>query len=97
MIPFPSFLYIALSSQMQLISSEIGVAVIRLFGISVYLEGNVIDLGAMQLQVAEACSGMRYLFPLMSFGFLIAYLYRGQLWQRISLIFINNPYHHFDE
>jgi exosortase D (VPLPA-CTERM-specific) len=87
MIPLPNFLYFNLSSQLQLISSEIGVAVIRLFGISVYLEGNVIDLGPMQLQVAEACSGMRYLFPLMSFGFLIAYLYRGPLWQR-ALIFL---------
>jgi len=85
MIPLPGFFYTSLSSHMQLLSSEIGVAVIRLFGISVYLEGNVIDLGAMKLQVAEACSGMRYLFPLMSFGFLIAYLYRGPLWQRIFL------------
>ena len=87
MIPLPNFLYFNLSSQLQLISSQIGVAVIRLFGISVFLEGNVIDLGPMQLQVAEACSGMRYLFPLMSFGFLIAYLYRGPLWQR-ALIFL---------
>lgn len=88
MIPLPSFLYFNLSSQLQLLSSEIGVAVIRLFGISVYLEGNVIDLGPMQLQVAEACSGMRYLFPLMSFGFLIAYLYRGPFWQR-AVIFLS--------
>jgi len=87
MIPLPNFLYFNLSSQLQLLSSQIGVAVIRLFGISVYLEGNVIDLGPMQLQVAEACSGMRYLFPLMSFGFLIAYLYRGPFWQR-TLIFL---------
>ncbi len=91
MIPLPNFFYISLSTQMQLISSEIGVAFIRLFGVSVYLEGNVIDLGPMQLQVAEACSGMRYLFPLMSFGFLIAYLYRGPLWQRIFLFVSTIP------
>jgi exosortase D (VPLPA-CTERM-specific) len=91
MIPLPSFLYFNLSSQLQLISSQIGVAVIRLFGISVYLEGNVIDLGAMQLQVAEACSGMRYLFPLMSFGFLIAYLYRGPFWQRAVIFLTTIP------
>ncbi len=88
MIPLPNFLYFNLSSQLQLLSSLIGVAVIRLFGISVYLEGNVIDLGSMQLQVAEACSGLRYLFPLMSFGFLIAYLYRGPFWQR-ALLFLS--------
>lgn len=88
MIPLPNFLYNNLSSELQLISSEIGVWVIRLFDISVFLEGNVIDLGAMQLQVVEACSGLRYLFPLMSFGFLIAYLYNGPFWLK-ALLFLS--------
>src|SRR3989344_5557130 len=44
MIPLPGFFLNNLSSQLQLISSELGVAVIRAFGISVFLEGNVIDL-----------------------------------------------------
>lgn len=88
MIPLPNFFYNNLSSQLQLISSVLGVAVIRMFDISVYLEGNVIDLGAMQLQVAEACSGLRYLFPLMSFGFLIACFYRGPFWQK-ALLFLS--------
>jgi exosortase D (VPLPA-CTERM-specific) len=91
MIPLPSFLYNNLSSQLQQISSVLGVAVIRLFDISVYLEGNVIDLGAMQLQVAEACNGLRYLFPLMSFGFLIAYLYRGPLWHKVIIFLSTIP------
>ena len=88
MIPLPNFLYFNLSQELQLISSAIGVSVIRLFDISVYLEGNVIDLGTYQLQVVEACSGLRYLFPLMSFGFLISYIYRGPFWQK-SLIFLS--------
>jgi len=85
MIPLPNFLYVALSAKLQLLSSLLGVAVIRLAGISVFLEGNVIDLGTYKLQVAEACSGLRYLFPLLSFGFLVAYLYRGPFWQRAVL------------
>ncbi|MEL7451150.1 MAG: VPLPA-CTERM-specific exosortase XrtD [Pseudomonadota bacterium] len=89
MIPLPNFLYLALSQELQLISSQLGVAVIRAFGISVYLEGNVIDLGVYKLQVVEACSGLRYLFPLMSFGFLCAYLYRGPLWQR-AVVFLSS-------
>ena len=88
MVPLPNFLYSALSAELQLISSSLGVAVVRLFGISVYLEGNVIDLGVYQLQVVEACSGLRYLFPLMSFGFLIAYLFKAPLWQR-ALLFLS--------
>ena len=72
MIPLPDFLYKNLSAELQLLSSQFGVWFLRLVGVSVHLEGNVIDLGVFQLQVAEACSGLRYLFPLMSFGFLCA-------------------------
>ena len=62
MIPLPPFLYNNLSGELQLLSSELGVIVIRLFDISVFLEGNVIDLGSYKLQVVEACDGLRYLF-----------------------------------
>ena len=87
MIPLPNFLYFNLSQKLQLISSAIGVFVIRLFDISVYLEGNVIDLGVYKLQVVEACSGLRYLFPLMSFGFICAYLFSAPFWQRALDLF----------
>ena len=91
MIPLPNFLYNNLSSYLQLISSSLGVAVIRLFDISVYLEGNVIDLGNYQLQVVEACSGLRYLFPLSSFGFLCAYFFQGKFWMRMVVFLSTLP------
>ncbi len=90
-IPLPSFVYFNLSQDLQLLSSSLGVAFIRLLGISVFLEGNVIDLGAYQLQVVEACSGLRYLFPLMSFGFLVAWLYRGPAWQKVVIFLSAMP------
>ncbi|MEQ9058419.1 MAG: VPLPA-CTERM-specific exosortase XrtD [Gammaproteobacteria bacterium] len=83
MVPFPNFIYNNLSTKLQLISSAIGVGVIRLFGISVYLEGNVIDLGSYKLQVVEACNGLRYLFPLMTLGVIVAYFYHAALWKRL--------------
>lgn len=89
MIPLPGFFLNNLSSQLQLISSLIGVGVIRLFDISVYLEGNVIDLGSYKLQVVEACSGLRYLFPLMSLSFICAYLYKAAFWKR-AVIFLSS-------
>jgi len=88
MIPLPGFFYNNLSSELQLISSEIGVAFIRLFGISVYLEGNVIDLGVFKLQVVEACNGLRYLFPLMTLGFIAAYFFTGAFWKK-AIIFLS--------
>ena len=89
MIPLPSFVLQGLSSELQLISSQIGVAIIRLFDISVFLEGNVIDLGVYKLQVVEACSGLNYLFPLMSLAFVTAYFYSAPLWKR-SIIFLSS-------
>ena len=91
MIPLPDFLYQKLSGELQLLSSQFGVEFLRLVGISVYLEGNVIDLGTFQLQVAEACSGLRYLFPLMSFGFLCAYLFQGRIWQKLFIFLSSIP------
>jgi exosortase D (VPLPA-CTERM-specific) len=90
-LPLPSLFNNALSLQLQLLSSELGVAVIRAAGISVLLEGNVIDLGSYQLEVAEACSGLRYLFPLMTLAFIVAYLFRGPMWKRVTLFLVSVP------
>lgn len=90
-IPLPYFVGAQLSWRLQLTSSDLGVSFLRLLGYSVYLEGNVIDLGAYKLQVVEACSGLRYLYPLLSIGFLMAYMYKGKLWQRILICLSTIP------
>jgi exosortase D (VPLPA-CTERM-specific) len=87
-IPLPYFVDAALSLRLQLISSELGTFFIRVFQIPVFLEGNVIDLGNYKLQVVEACSGLRYLYPLLSLGFLAAYLFHAPFWQR-ALVFLS--------
>jgi exosortase D (VPLPA-CTERM-specific) len=89
MVPFPTFILNNLSSKLQLISSWLGVEFIRSCDIMVYLEGNVIDLGGYKLQVVDACSGLRYLFPLASLSFLCAYLFKGPFWQK-TLIFLSS-------
>ncbi|MBC7941910.1 MAG: VPLPA-CTERM-specific exosortase XrtD [Chitinophagaceae bacterium] len=91
MIPLPQFLLLDLSNSLQLVSSQWGVALIRLFDISVHLEGNVIDLGTMKLQVVEACSGLRYLFPLMVLGVLAAYFFHGAWWKRALIVLSTVP------
>ena len=85
-IPLPVFLYNTLSSQLQLWSSALGVGVLQFIGVTAFREGNVIDLGPVQLQVAEACSGIRYLFPLTSLALLCAYFFRDRMWKRILLV-----------
>lgn len=85
MLPLPQVLYWQVSTALQSVSAEIGVALVALAGIPVLLDGQIIDLGVWQLQVAEACSGLRYLFPILSFSYLVAILYRGPLAHRVLL------------
>ena len=89
MVPLPSFIYRSLSSELQLVSSQIGVAVIQLFDIPVYLEGNVIDLGKMKLQVVEACSGLRYLFPLSALAYILALMYQANVFLK-AIVFVSS-------
>lgn len=86
-IPLPYVIEVLLTAKLQLLSSELGVSLIRFCRIPVFLEGNVIDLGTYKLQVVEACSGLRYLFPLMSLGFITAYFYRTSFWKR-AIVFL---------
>jgi exosortase D (VPLPA-CTERM-specific) len=91
MIPLPDFLYQGLSGRLQLISSALGVGCLQLIGVTAFREGNVIDLGPIQLQVVEACSGLRYLFPLAALALICAYLFRERFWKRGVLFLSSFP------
>ena len=86
MLPLPGVIYYKLSTTLQFISSELGVQFLQWLGVPVYLEGNIIDLGVYKLHVAEACSGLRYLFPILSFSYIFAVLYRGPMWHKAVLL-----------
>jgi exosortase D (VPLPA-CTERM-specific) len=86
MFPPPNLINFPLSLKMRLISSQLGVAFLHLAGMSAYREGNIIDLGFTQLQVVDACSGLRYLYPLIIMGILMAYFFRAALWKRLLLV-----------
>jgi exosortase D (VPLPA-CTERM-specific) len=90
-VPLPYTLQAVFTVKLQLISTEIGVAAIRLLGIPVFVEGNIIDLGSFKLHVAEACSGLRYLLPLISISFMLAYLYEAPFWKKFVLVVSATP------
>ena len=90
-IPLPVFLYASLSSQLQLWSSALGMSYLQLVGVTAFRDGNVIDLGPVQLQVVEACSGIRYLLPLTSLALLCAYLFKDRMWKRVVLVLSSIP------
>lgn len=91
MLPLPQILYWKLSIFLQGISSEVGVWFIQLASVPVYLDGNIIDLGVYKLQVAEACSGLRYLFPILSFSYLFSILYKGPIWHKAIMLLAAAP------
>ena len=86
MFPPPHFISDRITLKLKMISSKIGVAMLHAYGMSAFREGNVIDLGFTQLQVVDACSGLRYLFPLIIMSLLLAYFYKASLWKKIVLV-----------
>ena len=86
MFPLPNYLTDLVTLRLKLISSWLGVWVMRLYGLSAYREGNVIDLGFTRLQVVDACSGLRYFIPLVVLSVLLASYYRAPLWKRALFV-----------
>jgi exosortase D (VPLPA-CTERM-specific) len=67
------------------------VGFLQLVGVTAFREGNVIDLGPVQLQVVEACSGIRYLLPLTSLALLCVYLFKDRMWKRMLIVLSSIP------
>lgn len=91
MLPLPGVLYYGLSTWLQGVSSHLGVWFLQSMAVPVFLEGNIIDLGVYKLHVAEACSGLRYLFPILSFSYIFAVLYKGPMWHKAVLLISAAP------
>ncbi|RJR20345.1 MAG: VPLPA-CTERM-specific exosortase XrtD [Desulfobacteraceae bacterium] len=91
MFPPPHFLSDKITLELKMISSQLGVAMIHAFGMSAFRDGNVIDLGFTQLQVVDACSGLRYLFPLVVMALILAYFYRGSAWKKFVIVIASVP------
>jgi len=91
MFPLPIFVNTHLSLKLKLISSQLGVALLQLWGMSAFREGNVIDVGFTRLQVVDACSGIRYLMPLLALAILLAHYYKGAFWKRLLVVFSALP------
>ena len=91
MVPLPVAFYISMSAEMQLLSSKLGMIFISFFHVPASLDGNIIILPTARLEVAEACNGLRYLFPLVSFAFLISMLLEDRLWKKALVVFSSFP------
>lgn len=91
MIPVPPVVELSLGLFLKDISSKMGGWIIQTANIPVFVSGNIIDIGVMQLQVVDACNGMRYLFPLLALGVLYGYFFEKVLWKKIVCFLATIP------
>jgi exosortase len=72
-IPLPALIVNAITLPLQLIASRIGETALAAAGVSVFRDGNLLELPSTTLEVAEACSGLRSIVSLAAIGGLLAW------------------------
>jgi len=85
MIPIPAILWNKIAFPMQLFSSALTEDIIRLFGVSVYREGNVLVLPQTSLEVVDACSGLRSLTTMFALSAALAWFSQCALWRKWAI------------
>jgi exosortase D (VPLPA-CTERM-specific) len=90
-VPLPAFINRMLTFKLKLVASSLSAWMLKLAGISVFQNGNIIDLGVTQLQVVDACSGLRYFIPLILMALLIGYFFSITWWHRLFLLLTVPP------
>jgi len=90
-IPFPTILFNQITFPLQLFASRIASDILPLLGVPVLLEGNVIQLPVMKLEVAEACSGIRSLMSLFTLAIFYGYFLERTTRRRLLLALASIP------
>src|SRR5437773_12031854 len=85
MIPIPTIIFNQITFPLQLLASKIASGLLPLAGVPVLREGNVIGLPLMQLEVAEACSGIRSLLSLATLAIIYGYVMESRVLIRVFL------------
>ena len=90
-IPIPSIFFNEITLPLQILASKLASALLPLFGVPVLREGNVIELPAMKLEVAEACSGIRSLMSLFTLSIFYGYFLERTFLRRTILALASIP------
>ena len=91
MIPPPAIIMNQIAFPLQLMAARLATASLDALGVPVFREGNVISLAPVQLEVTEACSGIRSLVALLALGVIFAYLTQRAWGPRVILALSTVP------
>ena len=86
MLPKLAIVYNQATLPLQLFASRLAAAILTSGGIGVVREGNILDVRGHRVEVAEACSGIRYLMSLGFFAMVFGYFSDSKAWMRLALL-----------
>ena len=90
-IPLPTILFNQITFPLQLQASRLASEILPLFRVPVLQDGNIIQLPAMPLEVAQACSGIRSLMSLFTVAVIYGYFLERTTWRRVVLALSSLP------
>lgn len=88
MVPVPTSLVGLVSMPLQLFATKSSTSIIKLLSIPAYREGNMLYFAGTQLEVAEACSGIRSMVSYLMLGAIFAYLIKRG-WAKRCILFVS--------
>ena len=91
MIPLPAIIFNEISLPLQFVASRLGSSLLTLVGVPVVREGNVIQMSSLALDVAEACSGLRFLISLITIAVIYGYLKEPSFVRRVWIMLAAIP------
>jgi exosortase len=88
-LPWPQLTYSQLAQPLQELAASVSVGVLQMTGVVAQHVGTKIIIGAYpnarELNVAEACAGLRSLMTFITIGAAMAFLSQRPLWQKIVI------------
>lgn len=91
MIPLPYIVYDAMAFPLKLFVAKFSVISLKLMGVVVLREGNIIMFPQTVLEVADACSGLRSLMSLLALGVALAVFSQKTKVAMVVLVFLTVP------
>lgn len=91
MVPLPALVFNQIAFPLQILASQFGEVSLSALGIPVLREGNIINLAYTQLEVVEACSGIRSLVSLITLGVVYGYFIDDRPGVRVAIVLSTIP------